>query len=171
MSISFDLPTADHFTTGAEGDPGDRVFYLQVRGEGIVVTLKVEKEQVAALADYLANVLADLPAPDRQETPSSLALLEPVVEQWAVGTLGIAWDPSADRVLLVAEELVSDDERESGTEPATARFRVTRAQADAFVAHARDLVTAGRPPCPLCGGPLDPEGHVCPRTNGHRKLG
>jgi uncharacterized repeat protein (TIGR03847 family) len=181
VSASFDLPAPDFFTAGTVGPPGQRVFYLQARGDGLVVSLRLEKQQVAALADYLAGMLDDLPGFDDDDVPTALELIEPVVAEWVVGQLGVAWDETADRVVLVAEEATmetseddddefddDEDEDRSGS-GASARFQLTRPQVAAFVTHARELVAAGRPPCPLCGGPLDPEGHVCPRTNGHRK--
>lgn len=165
MTESFDLPSPERFTAGAVGQPGQRVFYLQAVGGGEVVSLRLEKTQVGALAEYLSGLLSDLPPVPAAELPgeAELALVEPVLDAWIVGTIGVAFDEEADRVVLVAEELVDE-----GEESATARFRLTRGQAVAFVDHARALVAAGRPPCPFCGRPLDPEGHVCPRSNGHR---
>lgn len=162
---SFDIGDPIVFTAGAVGPPGRRVFYLQAQGDGHVVTLKCEKQQVGALADYLAGMLADLPTVEREAVPTLLELVEPLVAEWTVGTLAVAWDDAADRMVLVAEELVSDEEVEVTGEVARARFRLTRAQVHAFVDRARELVAVGRPPCPLCGGPIDPEGHACPRLN------
>lgn len=155
------------FTTGTVGEPGQRVFYLQAQGDGIVLTLKCEKQQVGALADYLAGMLADLPAIDPERVPSTLDLVGPLLPEWAVGTLAVAWDEEADRMVLVAEELQAegDDASIADAEPGRARFRLTREQVHAFVEHAREVVAGGRPPCPLCGGPLDPDGHNCPRLN------
>ena len=153
------------FTAGTVGPPGQRVFYLQAQGDGVVVTLKCEKQQVGALADYLAGLLADLPTVELEAVPTLLDLVEPIVPEWSVGTLAVAWDDTNDRMVLVAEELLSEEEQETATEVARARFLLTRAQVAAFVDRARELVAGGRPPCPLCGGPLDPEGHACPRLN------
>jgi uncharacterized repeat protein (TIGR03847 family) len=174
---SFDLEALDHFTAGTVGDPGQRVFYLQARGEGVVVSLRCEKQQVAALADYLAGILDDLPTVEPHDVPTDLDLIEPVVAEWIVGSLGVAWDETADRVVLVAEEVVvsesgddEDDDDVDDEEPpsgATARFRLTRQQVAGFVGRARELVASGRPMCPFCGRPMDPDGHVCPRSNGH----
>jgi uncharacterized repeat protein (TIGR03847 family) len=80
-----------------------------------------------------------------------------------VGTIGVAYDEEADRLLVVAEELTPDDEAGN-----TVRIAVTKEQAAAFAIRATQVVEAGRPACPLCGLPLDPSGHDCPRTNGHR---
>jgi uncharacterized repeat protein (TIGR03847 family) len=164
MSISFEFSDPEVFTTGAVGPPGQRVFFLQAREHGQIASLKLEKQQVAALADYLEERLAD--APDIGSIPSlELDLVEPAVSEWIVGPLGIAYDDDVDRFILVAEELLDADEAERGVEPATARFRLRREQVAAFVEHARQLVEAGRPPCFLCGQPIDPEGHHCPRNN------
>jgi uncharacterized repeat protein (TIGR03847 family) len=186
MSDSFDFAAPDYFTTGAVGEPGQRVFYLQGREDGAVVTLKVEKEQIATLADYVAGLLVKLP--DAGTVNAELPLLEPLEPAWAVGSLGLGYDESIDRLVVVANETVEAeeddddgeeeatdvaseiaariDEAESAGEGATARFLITRAQAAAFVERARSLVRAGRPTCPMCSQPKDP-GHVCPRSNGH----
>jgi uncharacterized repeat protein (TIGR03847 family) len=163
MSSSFEIPEVDHLTTGAIGPPGHRVFYLQAGNGNQVVSLRLEKTQVAALVAFLAGMLADMPPPG--EIPSTgMDLIEPVVAEWVVGSLGVSYDEDADRVVIVAEELV-----EEGDEGATARITATRGQVAALSVHGVEAVAAGRPPCPLCGQPLDPEGHMCARLNGHRQ--
>lgn len=166
MSRSFDLEAPDRFTAGAVGPPGQRLFYLQGRQGRRVVTLKCEKEHVGALAEHLAGMLAKLPSGAGGQSPDDLALVEPVAAVWAVGSLGVGYDEAHDRLVIVAGELV-DEDKEPHAEPASARFAITRAQAAAFVQRARGLVRAGRPICPLCSGPMDASGHVCPRSNGH----
>ena len=161
MSGSFDLEAPDHFTCGAVGPPGERVFYLQARQGESLVTLKCEKEQVRGLANYLAGLLARLPA--AAERPRDAALLPPIDAAWAIASLGVGYDEAAGRVVVVANELPEEE----GAEPAAARFRITRGQAAAFVERAQELMKAGRPTCPICAGPKDPGGHVCPRSNGH----
>ncbi len=170
MSSSFDLPEVERFTAGTVGPPGSRVFYLQVTAGGQVVTLRLEKAQVAALAGYLAELLADLPTPSPEEIPEQAELVEPVVAEWVVGQLGVAFDESRDRMVIRADELVDDEEEGAviATAAGSARFALTRPQVAGFVVHAAALVVAGRPPCPLCRRPLDPEGHVCIKTNGRR---
>lgn len=163
MSPALDLGDLDFFTVGTEGPTGRRVFLLQCRSGTTLLTLKIEKQQVSVLAEYLGRLLADLDRPG--QLPSQLDLEQPSEPHWVVGTLGVSYDEALDRIVLVAEELVTDDEEGEGD---VARFTVTRAQAAAFAVRATLLVEAGRPPCPLCGLPLDPTGHQCPRTNGHR---
>ncbi len=172
---SFELDAPDHFTAGAIGPPGQRVFYLQSREGGRVITLKAEKEHVRALAEYLGGLLARVkgaPAPAR----GGAELLEPVQPAWDVGSIAVGYDEPRDRVVVEASELLEEAEEEargedageeSGPQPAIARFRITRAQAAAFVDRANELMKGGRPSCPICSRPMDPEGHVCPRSNGH----
>ena len=164
---TFDLREPDRFTAGAVGEPGARVFFLQAVEGTQVVSLRLEKQQVGALGQYLQGVLNDLPVVPVTERPSDMELVEPVVAEWVVGTLGVAYDTEADRIVLQADELVDEDE-EDEEDGGLARFHLTRAQVVAFCEHAESLVAAGRPPCPICGQPMDPAGHVCPRSNGHK---
>lgn len=161
MSESFDIGDADQLAVGAVGEPGERVFLIQARRGAEVVTLKVEKQQVSALAKTLGRLLHSLPAADDvPPAPDVDGALDP---DFVVGSLGISYDEQADRVVIVADELVPEEE-----EPATARIGASRGQVAAFAIAGQRLVESGRPPCPLCGYPLDPRGHVCPRTNGLR---
>ncbi len=161
MSESYELLDVDKLTVAAVGEPGQRLFLLQARAGGHVVTLKLEKVQVAALAAHLGTMLQGLPRPGH--LPEDLELEEPADPVWVVGSLGASYDETLDRLLLVAEEAVVE-----GDEPAEARFGLTREQVAALAIRGALLVEAGRPPCPLCGYPLDQRGHDCPRTNGHR---
>jgi uncharacterized repeat protein (TIGR03847 family) len=173
-SPSFDLPEPDSFTTGTVGEPGHRAFFLQAQANGLVLSLKLEKQQVGALAEYLDGLMADLPVPDPRGVPAHLELCEPVQAAWVVGSLAVAWDEDEDRLILVAEELVAEDDAgpddaadapAATSAPARARFRLTREQVAGFVRTARQLVASGRPSCKFCGGPMNPEGHACPRMN------
>jgi uncharacterized repeat protein (TIGR03847 family) len=162
VSESFEITDVDHLTAGTIGEPGKRVFYLQAGSGSQVVSLRLEKTQVAALSAYLAAMLADLPPV--ADVERGMGLIEPVVAEWVVGSLGVSYDEEADRVVLVAEELV-----EEGADAASVRIVATREQIAALAAHGAESVAAGRPPCRLCGQPIDPEGHVCVRLNGHRR--
>jgi uncharacterized repeat protein (TIGR03847 family) len=177
MSESFEFPAPDKLTVGAEGEPGRRLFFLQARQGTTVATLKMEKIQVAALAAWIVKTLEDLPAPGPLPEADQLEPETFVEPAWAVGSLGGNYDADSDRIVLVAAELTEADEDEEAEEPqeellggdgATARFLATREQMAALAIRSAQLVEAGRPPCPLCGYPLDPAGHQCIRTNGHR---
>jgi uncharacterized repeat protein (TIGR03847 family) len=161
VSDGYDFSDPDRFTVGTVGPVGQRLFLLQCRKGEVLLTLKIEKQQVSVLADYLAQIVRDQARPGH--LPDELPLEEPDEPAWAIGTVGVTYDEHDDRVVIVIEELVPEDE--SG---AIARLSVTREQAAAFAITATRLVESGRPPCPLCGSPLDPSGHECPRTNGHR---
>lgn len=150
----------DGFTTGAVGQPGQRTFYLQATEGPARTSVKLEKQQVAALAEYLAGLLHDLPPPDR--VPPAPDLEDPGVPDWTVGTIGVAYDNDRDRIVIVADELVPEDDDEPGE---TMRVAVTRAQVRALIERAEELMAGGRPPCRVCGAPMDPEGHACPRAN------
>jgi len=163
MSASFEFVAPDHFTTGAIGSPGQRVFYLQSREKGTLVTLKSEKEQVRALAQYLGGLLEKLPAA-ADAAPRDLSLLEPIDEAWIVASIAVGYDEARDRILVVANELLEEEE---GGDPASARLLITRAQAAAFVKQAGVLMKASRQICPWCSQPKDASGHTCPRSNGH----
>ena len=160
MTEAYDL-SADRICVGTVGPVGSRLFLLQCRQGDTLLTLKVEKQQVAAVSDLLARVVRDQRRPGH--LPDDQSLEEPTEPQWAVGSIGVSFDEAEDRVVLVIEELVAE-----GEVGAIARVSVTREQAAAFSIQATRLVESGRPPCPLCGSPLDPSGHECPRTNGHR---
>ena len=154
---SFDLPDVDSFVAGTVGPAGQRVFFLQAIVGTDVVTLRVEKQQVTALAEYLAEMLKDLPDPDFASVPESRGLATPVEADWAVAQMGVAYVESRDRVALWADQLLVDDD----DTPATGRLQLTRGQVAAFVSHARALVAAGRPPCPYCSAPLNDGGTWC----------
>ncbi|MBI1737411.1 MAG: DUF3090 family protein [Candidatus Rokubacteria bacterium] len=161
MTPSFDLSAPDRFTAGAVGPPGQRVFYLQAREGTQVVTLKCEKEQVRALAEYLAGLLEKIPGTGT--LTADPPLLEPLEPVWSVASIGVGYDEASERVIVVAHQFIEEE----GDEPATARFAITRAQAAGLVERARALMEAGRPICPLCNLAIDPGGHICPRRNGH----
>ena len=164
MSPSYDFDEPDHFTAGTVGPSGQRVFYLQGRQAPTLFTLKCEKEQVRALADYLERVLGALPGGAPAEADAEADLLEPVEPAWAIAALGAGFDRERDRVLVEAREL---QEEETDEEAAVARVALTRAQAATFVARVKALMSASRPICPICHEPMDPAGHICPRANGH----
>jgi uncharacterized repeat protein (TIGR03847 family) len=180
----------ERFVVGTVGEPGNRTFFLQAREGGRVVSVVLEKVQVAVLADRIGRILDELaqedPAapPDGPPPPDLDPLDEPLMEAFRAGTLTLGWDPAAEEVLIEAREqmelevdaepsdeeevelpLEVDDEDEDG--PDILRVRISTEAARSFVERAARVVSSGRPPCPLCGQPLDPLGHLCPRRNGH----
>jgi len=158
-----DLPEVETITVGSIGEPGSRIFYLQVWSSGQIRSLKLEKQQVAALGAALAEVLADVVVEDAVALPD---LLDPGEAEWAVGTMGLTgFDDSTGRVTLVLQELVAEE----GDEGSVARLGLTVAQLAALASRCEESVEGGRPSCPLCGRPMDPEGHACPKTNGASK--
>lgn len=166
----FDDP--DRFIAGTVGEPGDRSFYLQARKGGALVSVALEKVQVAALAERLDDLLDAVEAPADPARTDEGGLEEPVVELFRVGAMALAWDPGSEAVVIEAQTPTEDgdyvelpDELDEG--PDLLRVRIDAAQARGFVRRAEALLAGGRPPCPFCGQPLDLQGHFCPRGNGH----
>jgi len=163
MSESFEFESLDELRTGAIGPKGQRVFYLQVRRSRSVVTFKAEKQQISALAEYLDRILNDLPTTEDSSSLVAAPVEEPGRHEWAIGSIGLAYDEATDRIVIVAEELLT--EGETTEVAARAKLPITRVQARLFVAQARETVAAGRPLCPFCGRPLDPAAGLCPCYN------
>jgi uncharacterized repeat protein (TIGR03847 family) len=168
-----DLNPVTRITTGAIGPPGKRVFYLQAHGGGDVVTLIVEKIQVQSLAVGLEQFLVELAGqfPDLMEASAAfdeaaMRLEEPLDPAFRVGQIGLGYDQPTDRIVVVARELLPE-----GTDPdeaSVARLWCTRGQLRAMCQHGLEVASRGRPICGNCGEPMDPEGHFCPRSNGHK---
>jgi len=170
----------ERFVAGTVGPPGERTFFLQARGGGRLVSVVLEKVQVALLAEKLEELLGEaqrrfgvttvsLDSPPSDNDP----LDTPLDEEFRVGTLGLAFDVDTTTVVIEAIAAGEGDDEEA-SEEVTAdrdrlRVRLTPAATRAFIERARRLVASGRPPCPLCGQPLDPRGHLCPRHNGYRR--
>ena len=177
----FDPP--DRFVAGTVGQPGDRTFYLQASGGGRTVSVALEKVQVQVLAERLGELLdevrrrgvGEVPTVVPRDLEDTAPLEAPVEEEFRVSTMGLAWDGEDARV--VVEALAPSEDEEAEVEPLSdadegpdaLRVRITAEAAQAFITRAQRVVAAGRPPCPLCSLPLDPEGHICPRQNGHRR--
>jgi len=138
MSTDFDIVDPERFTVGTVGKPGERVFYVQSVSDGELVSLKCEKVQLGTLGEYLNSLLTDLPPAD-WETVGDVELVEPVLENWTAGQMAVAYDGPNDRVVIVVDELVGEDD--SG---ATARFVVSRDQVRALVRRIRVLLASSR---------------------------
>ncbi len=176
----FDRPR--RFVAGTVGQPGDRTFYLQVTDGPRTVSVALEKTQVSVLADRMSELLDEVA--DRGTAVPSEAVVNdldplhsPVDEEFRVAAMGLAWDSDNASVIVEAvaggegDEPVDEDQILSDADegPDALRVKITPVAARAFVERARRVVSAGRPPCPLCALPLDPEGHICPRQNGYRR--
>lgn len=165
MSESHHFEGPVRFTVGASGEPGQRLFFLQAQGEAGQVSVKCEKQQAGALAEYLEGILADLPV-DEPAHAAHTNVEAPGEMAWTAGVMAVAYDDTADRIVVMVEELLSDEEAEARIDgPATLRVSLTRGHVAAFISRVRELLAGGRPPCRLCGRPLDPAGHACPRLN------
>jgi len=175
----FDPP--ERFVAGTVGEPGSRTFFLQARAGARLVSVALEKQQVAALAERIDELLDEVIAEGRARgtipaiTPFGLAddqpLELPIEEEFRAGTMTLSWDPADERVVIevfpVGEEPV---ELSDGADPAELLLvRLEPGQARAFVQRAERVVGAGRPSCPFCGRPIDPDGHLCVRANGFRR--
>jgi uncharacterized repeat protein (TIGR03847 family) len=174
----FDRPA--RFVAGTVGTPGERTFYLQAVDGTRVVSVALEKQQVTVLADRLEQLLDEivertgtaLPATE----PDTEALSQPIDEEFRVAAMGLAWDGDAGLVVIeaqapaeepeIAEETLLEDVEDG---PDALRVLIEPRRARAFIERARRLVSAGRPPCPLCGQPLGAAGHVCARLNGYHR--
>jgi uncharacterized repeat protein (TIGR03847 family) len=171
----------ERFVVGTVGQPGERSFFLQARSGARLTSVLLEKTQVTAIADRLEILLREL----RRVNPSMVIerlprderpLDNPIVEEFRVGIVSLSWlsDREVVSVELQAvnenfpesEEILGDEDPSA---PDLLRVILTPSQTDSFVKRAAAVVNAGRPPCPFCGLALDPQGHVCPRSNGYRR--
>lgn len=182
----FDPP--ERFVAGTVGPPGQRTFFLQARTGPRVTTVALEKQQVAVLAERIDELLDELlrtgegestiPAVAPVDLEDSEPLEQPIVEEFRAGTMTLSWEAADERVVVEVFPFTEEGVVEPGTpeeeidEPEPEELLVVRlpaAQARAFSKRAQAVVAAGRPPCPFCGGPVDPAGHLCPRANGFRR--
>lgn len=193
----YDYGLPDRFVAGTVGQPGSRTFFLQARKGGALVSVVLEKVQVQVLAERMALLLAEVarrgvrvPEVLEPADEDTAPLDEPLVEAFRVGTMTLAWNGDSDEIVVEARARAEEDDEEEGEEEGTegeeegddeelelsdddpdgpdlVRVRLTPTRARAFAERALRAVAAGRPPCPLCGQPLDPTGHLCPRRNGY----
>lgn len=183
---SYDPP--ERFIAGTVGEPGQRTFFLQARAGARVTSVALEKQQVAVLATRIDELLDEvmsagggegtIPAVAPLDLEDAEPLEQPIVEEFRAGTMTLSWDSADERIVVevfpfTEESVVSPDQPEEEIEePEPEELFVVRLPAGlarAFSKRAQAVVAAGRQPCPFCGGPLDPEGHLCPRANGFRR--
>ena len=175
--------TPDRFVAGTVGQPGNRTFYIQAVHDTRVVSVSLEKQQVAMLAERIGALLVEInrrfgtPLPTETEVEDLDPLITPVDAEFRVGTMGLVWDAEAQSV-VVELLAVSDTEYDasvilddSDDGPDAVRVFLSPESARKFATRSQRVISAGRPPCPLCVEPLDPDGHVCIRTNGYQRGG
>jgi uncharacterized repeat protein (TIGR03847 family) len=181
--LEFDPP--ERFVAGTVGPPGQRTFFLQASAGTRLASVSLEKQQVSTLADRVNDLLDDFAAGDAVEVgdeavEDNAPLAVPIEDEFRVGTMSLGWDAERRVIILECHDgedaLEVDEEGEPALEPerpgdseTVLRVVIEPAQARAFARRCAKLVRAGRPPCPFCGGPLDPTGHVCPRANGYKR--
>jgi uncharacterized repeat protein (TIGR03847 family) len=185
----YEYDPPDRFVAGTVGQPGSRTFFLQARVGTRLTSVALEKAQVSVLAERVDELLdevlrrtggaAPVPALATADSDDNEPLDTPIEEEFRVGTMSLAWDGDNQRVVIEcfaegtdSDEAVAEEEQEDDAEEATGtvlRVSLSGAAARAFAKRALAVVAAGRPPCPFCAGPLDPEGHICPRANGYRR--
>jgi uncharacterized repeat protein (TIGR03847 family) len=173
MGRVIDLNPINRITAGAVGKPGERVFYVQADGESHRITLVCEKQQVQALGqgiqEYLQELQRDHPellTPTAGYLEADMELQEPLEPLFRVGQFALGYDQDSDRVIIVAQEAQGDEA--NADDATTVRFWGTRSQMLAMAQYGLEVSSRGRPICGNCLQPIDPEGHFCPRRNGHK---
>lgn len=170
----FEMHPVSRITIETVGPPGQRVFLLQASHGTETITMKLEKEQAQVLAHSIDQLLEELserfPRPFStmdEPLPSDLLWREPLEPLFAIGQMGLGYDESEDALVLVVQELTTEEE---SADARIARFWATRGQMQAISRHALEVVAMGRPICPLCSRPIDADGHFCPKSNGHDRV-
>lgn len=186
----FDPP--ERFVAGTVGEPGHRTFFLQAREGPRVTSVALEKQQVAILGERIDELLDELmsaggvasliPAITPVEQIDNGPLEQPIVEEFRAGTITLSWDVDDERIVIEVFPVVEVDVPIEADEDELVDLpidepepeelfvvRLTPAQARIFATRAASVVSAGRPACQFCGGPVDPAGHLCPRANGFRR--
>jgi uncharacterized repeat protein (TIGR03847 family) len=171
--FEIDVDPVDHITADAIGKPGQRVFYIQAWQNQRTVTVLIEKFQLQSLAVGVEQFLAEVirQAPELEDVPGDfiedqMRINPPVDPLFRVGEVGLGFDKDRDRVVLQTRELLTEEEEPESA--AVVRFWCTREQIRKMARWGAEVVTRGRPTCPQCGAPMEPEGHFCPKKNGHK---
>jgi uncharacterized repeat protein (TIGR03847 family) len=167
-----DVDPCDHLTTDAIGKPGKRVFYLQAYQEQRTVTVIIEKAQLQSLAIGIEQFLSQISQqnPNLEEAlgdyvEERMRIHPPVDPLFRAGEIGLGYDRERDRVVIFTRELLPEDkDPESASQ---VRFWASRTQVRRLARWGMEVANRGRPICPQCGQPMDPEGHFCPKKNGH----
>lgn len=188
MALIHEFDPPERFVAGTVGEPGDRTFFLQARQANRLVSVSLEKQQVIVLAERIDDLLDDLmanattqgviPAVAPLDLDDSGPLDQPIEEEFRAGTMTLSWESESERIVIEvfpfneAAIVAPDQVDEDFTEPEPDEVfvvRITPGAARAFVKRAAKVIEAGRPSCPFCGEPIDPEAHLCVRANGFRR--
>ena len=169
--MKYEFTTPERFVAGTVGEPGERAFYLQIRSNARLFSVAVEKAQVQAISARLEVMIAEIrksnPLMIIEKLPIDDAPLEsPIDAEFQIGAMSLAWDEESKLICVELFELEDDEEDAEGE---VVEINLTVAMAAAFAARSKAVVNAGRLPCPFCGIPIDPRGHLCPRANGYRR--
>ena len=169
--MRFEFTTPTRFVAGTVGEPGERAFYLQIRDSSRLFSVAVEKAQVQAMVSRLEVMIAEIrksnPLMMVEKLPTDDAPLEtPIDSEFQIGAMSLAWDEDSKLICVELFELEDDEEDSEGEVVAV---NISLAMATAFTVRSKAVVNAGRLPCPFCGIPIDPRGHLCPRANGYRR--
>ena len=169
--MKYEFTTPERFVAGTVGEPGERAFYLQIRSNARLFSVAVEKAQVQAISARLEVMVAEIrksnPLMIIEKLPIDDAPLEsPIDAEFQIGAMSLVWDEESTLICVELFELEDDEEDAEGE---VVEINVTVAMAAAFAARSKAVVNAGRLPCPFCGIPIDPRGHLCPRANGYRR--
>ena len=169
--MKYEFTTPERFVAGTVGEPGERAFYLQIRSNARLFSVAVEKAQVQAISARIEVMIAEIrksnPLMIIEKLPIDDAPLEsPIDAEFQIGAMSLAWDEESKLICVELFELEDDEEDSEGE---VVEINITVAMAAAFAARSKAVVNAGRLPCPFCGIPIDPRGHLCPRANGYRR--
>lgn len=181
MPRIFLFDPVERFVVGTVGIPGERTFFIQARTGSRLVSVSLEKAQVAAIADRVLQILREIRLSEpltviERVSYDDQPLESPIDEEFRVGVIGLAY--VSDRRLIeidlqaITDSDNADDELleiDTSSEQDILRVLMTLGYAESFAKRANTVVAAGRAPCPFCGGPIDPNGHLCPRSNGYRR--
>jgi uncharacterized repeat protein (TIGR03847 family) len=169
--MKYEFTRPERFVAGTVGEPGERAFYLQLRSSSRLFSVAVEKAQVQAMSARLDVMINEI----RKTNPllkiekfaiDDAPLESPIDAEFQIGAMSLAWD---EETLLICVELFELEDDEEEGEGEVVEINISVGMAAAFAARSKAVVNAGRLPCPFCGIPIDPRGHLCPRANGYRR--
>ena len=181
MSRIFLFDPVERFVAGTVGIPGERTFFLQARTGSRLVSVSLEKAQVAAIADRVLQILREIRLSEPLAVFERVAyddqpLESPIDEEFRVGVIGLAYVSDRRLIEIDLQAIVNSDnadeellEIDTNSDQDILRILMPLGYAESFAKRANTVVAAGRAPCPFCGGPIDPNGHLCPRANGYRR--